>query len=94
MRPTHRRDFLRRLRARPVKGPPRVPGLCSFGASLFALCHILIGPTGGYLSNLTAPRWLAATGVFAAFAAFGAFTVPLWARFRFRPAPADARVEL
>jgi hypothetical protein len=36
----------------------------------------MIGPTSGHLSNLTAPVWLAAMGVFAA---FGAFTVVVWA---------------
>jgi hypothetical protein len=56
-----------------------------FGASLFAFFHILIGPTSGYLSTLTAPAWLAALGVFTA---FGVFTVLFWAWFRFRPAPA------
>jgi hypothetical protein len=56
-----------------------------FGASLFAFFHILIGPTSGYLSSLSAPAWLAALGVFAA---FGAFTVLFWAWFRFRPPPA------
>lgn len=56
-----------------------------FGVSLFAFIHILIGPTSGYLSNLTAPGWLAALGVFAA---FGAFTILFWAWFRFRPSPA------
>jgi hypothetical protein len=61
-----------------------------FGASLFAFFHILIGPTSGYLSNLTASAWLAALGVFAA---FGAFTVLFWAWFRFRPAPAEAADE-
>ena len=55
-----------------------------FGASLFAFFHILIGPTSGYLSELSAPAWLAALGVFAA---FGAFTILFWAWFRFRPAP-------
>jgi hypothetical protein len=55
-----------------------------FGAGLFAFFHILIGPTSGYLSSLTAPAWLAAMGVFAA---FGAFTVLFWAWFRFRPSP-------
>ena len=55
-----------------------------FGASLFAFFHILIGPTSGYLSSLTAPAWLAALGVFAA---FGAFTILFWAWFRFRPSP-------
>jgi hypothetical protein len=52
-----------------------------FGVSLFAFFHILIGPTSGYLSSLTAPAWLAALGVFAA---FGAFTILFWAWFRFR----------
>jgi hypothetical protein len=55
-----------------------------FGASLFAFFHLLIGPTSGYLSSLTAPAWLAALGVFAA---FGIFTVLFWAWFRFRPSP-------
>lgn len=55
-----------------------------FGASLFAFFHLLIGPTSGYLSNLTGPAWLAALGVFAA---FGLFTVLFWAWFRFRPSP-------
>ena len=56
-----------------------------FGASLFAFFHLLIGPTSGYLSNLTGSAWLAALGVFAA---FGIFTVLFWAWFRFRPSPA------
>jgi hypothetical protein len=56
-----------------------------FGASLFAFFHLLIGPTSGYLSNLTGPAWLAALGVFAA---FGIFTILFWAWFRFRPSPA------
>lgn len=55
-----------------------------FGASVFAFFHLLIGPTSGYLSSLTAPAWLAALGVFAA---FGIFTVLFWAWFRFRPSP-------
>jgi hypothetical protein len=58
-----------------------------FGASLFAFFHILIGPTSGYLSNLSVPAWFAALGVFAA---FGAFTVLFWAWFRFRPVPVAA----
>jgi hypothetical protein len=58
-----------------------------FGASLFAFFHILIGPTSGYLSTLSAPAWFAALGVFAA---FGAFTVVFWAWFRFRPATEPA----
>jgi hypothetical protein len=55
-----------------------------FGASLFGFFHILIGPTSGYISDLTLPGWIAALGVFAA---FGAFTILFWAWFRFRPAP-------
>jgi len=61
-----------------------------FGASLFAFFHILIGPTSGYLSELSAPAWLAALGVFAA---FGLFTILFWAWFRFRPAPPEALEE-
>ena len=57
------------------------------GASLFAFFHILVGPTTGYLSTLSAPAWITAMGVFAA---FGAFTVAFWAWFRFRPAPEPA----
>ncbi|MEX1072573.1 MAG: FGLLP motif-containing membrane protein [Chloroflexota bacterium] len=63
----------------------RVVWAVLFGASLFAFFHVLIGPTSGYLADLTAPAWLAALGVFAA---FGAFTVLFWAWFRFRPMPA------
>jgi hypothetical protein len=57
------------------------------GASLFAFIHILVGPTVGYLSDLTAPAWLAAMGIFAA---FGVFTVLFWAWFRFRPSPSTS----
>jgi hypothetical protein len=52
------------------------------GVSLFAFIHILIGPTSGYLSDLVAPAWMAALGIFAA---FGIFTILFWAWFRFRP---------
>lgn len=54
------------------------------GASLFGFIHILIGPTSGYISDLVAPAWLAALGIFAA---FGVFTVVFWGWFRFRPSP-------
>lgn len=54
------------------------------GAGLVAFIHILVGPTVGYLSDLTAPAWLAAMGIFAA---FGVFTILFWAWFRFRPSP-------
>ncbi|MDQ2853740.1 MAG: hypothetical protein M3R32_02665 [Chloroflexota bacterium] len=57
------------------------------GISLFAFIHILVGPTSGYLSSLSAPAWIAALGVFAA---FGVFTVAFWAWFRFRPSPRAA----
>ena len=65
----------------------RVIWAALFGASLFAFFHILIGPTSGYLSQLSYRGWLAAMGVFAA---FGAFTVLFWAWFRFRPSPVTA----
>lgn len=55
-----------------------------FFASLFGFFHILVGPTSGYLADLTGPAWVAALGIFAA---FGAFTVLFWAWFRFRPSP-------
>lgn len=57
------------------------------GLSLFAFIHILIGPTSGYLSDLSAPAWLAALGIFAA---FGVFTIAFWAWFRLRPSPEPA----
>ena len=68
--------------------PPGWALLC--GVSLFAFIHILIGPTIGYLSDLTAPAWLAALGVFAA---FGVFTVLFWGWFRFRPSPVTETAE-
>ena len=61
---------------------PAWAALC--GASLFAFIHILIGPTSGYLADLSGPAWIAALGVFVG---FGAFTVLFWAWFRFRPTP-------
>lgn len=60
------------------------------GASLFAFIHILIGPTSGYLSDLVAPAWMAALGIFAA---FGIFTILFWAWFRFRPSPSPEVAE-
>ncbi len=62
----------------------RVAWALMCGVSLFAFIHILVGPTSGYLSDLTAPAWLAAMGIFAA---FGVFTILFWAWFRFRPSP-------
>lgn len=55
-----------------------------FGISLFGFFHILVGPTSGYLADLSFQGWMAALGVFAA---FGIFTVLFWAWFRFRPTP-------
>ena len=60
------------------------------GAGLFAFIHILVGPTVGYLSDLTAPAWLAAMGIFAA---FGIFTILFWGWFRFRPSPSAEAAE-
>ena len=60
------------------------------GASLFAFIHILIGPSVGYLSDLGAPAWLAAMGIFAA---FGVFTILFWGWFRFRPSPVTEGAE-
>ncbi len=60
------------------------------GAGLFAFIHILVGPSVGYLSDLTAPAWLAAMGIFIA---FGIFTVLFWGWFRFRPSPVTEGVE-
>ncbi len=62
----------------------RVIWAALFFASLYGFLHILVGPTSGYLSDLTAPAWLAALGVFAA---FGVCTILFWAWFRFRPTP-------
>ena len=66
-----------------------------WAASLFAFFHILIGPTSGYVSELTPQAFMAALGVFAA---FGALSIGTWLYFRFRtpslpaqdPGPAEA----
>jgi hypothetical protein len=61
-----------------------------WGLSLFAFIHILIGPTTGYLSDLSVEALLAAAGVFAL---AGAASVLFWAYFRFvyrPPAEEDA----
>lgn len=57
-----------------------------FGISVFAFIHILIGPSSGYVSQLSPAAFLAALGVFAA---FGALSIGTWAYFRFRR-PAEA----
>jgi hypothetical protein len=59
-----------------------------FGISVFAFLHILIGPTSGYVSELSPAAFVAALGVFAA---FGALSIGTWLYFRFRrtePEPA------
>lgn len=58
-----------------------------FGGAAFAFFHILIGPTSGYLAELSFAGWMAALGVFLA---FGVITLVFWGWFRFRPAPAEA----
>jgi hypothetical protein len=55
-----------------------------FAISVFTFFQVLIGPTSGYLSELSLQAWLSAMGVFAA---FGLVTVLFWAWFRFRPVP-------
>ncbi len=52
-----------------------------WAVSLFAFFHLLIGPTSGYVSELTPQAFLAALGVFAA---FGALSIGTWLYFRFR----------
>ena len=54
-----------------------------FGISVFAFIHILIGPTSGYVSELSPAAFIAALGVFAA---FGALSIATWLYFRVRSA--------
>jgi hypothetical protein len=56
-------------------------------AGLFAFFHILIGPTSGYVSELSPAAFIAALGVFAA---FGALSIVTWLYFRFRTKPETA----
>jgi hypothetical protein len=58
-----------------------------FGLSVFAFIHILIGPTSGYVSDLSPAAFVAALGVFAA---FGALSIGTWLYFRFRRAEPEA----
>ena len=60
-----------------------------WGVGLFAFFHILIGPTSGYVSELSPAAFLAALGVFAV---FGALSIGIWLYFRLRtkPEPAEA----
>ena len=53
-----------------------------FGISVFGFVHVLIGPTAGYVSQLSPQAFIAALGVFAG---FGALSILTWAYFRFRP---------
>lgn len=57
-----------------------------FGLSIFGFVHILIGPSSGYVSDLSPQAFIAALGVFAA---FGALSILTWGYFRFRPTPAE-----
>ena len=54
-----------------------------WAVSLFAFFHILIGPTSGYVSELSPQGFVAALGVFAA---FGVLSVATWLYFRVRTA--------
>ena len=58
-----------------------------FGLSVFGFVHILIGPTSGYVSELSPAAFVAALGVFAA---FGALSIGTWLFFRFRTKPEPA----
>lgn len=58
-----------------------------WGLGLFAFVHILIGPTSGYVSELTPAAFMAALGVFAA---FGALSIGTWLYFRLRTKPETA----
>ena len=58
--------------------------------SLFAFIHILIGPTSGYVSELSPQSFMAALGVFAV---FGAISIGLWLYFRFRNPPVPESAE-
>jgi hypothetical protein len=62
-----------------------------WATSLFAFFHILIGPTSGYVSELSPQGFLAALGVFGA---FGALSIGTWLYFRFRhPPERDGSIE-
>ena len=60
----------------------RVGWALLFGLSIFGFVHILIGPTSGYVSELSPQAFIAALGIFAA---FGALSILTWGYFRFRP---------
>ena len=58
-----------------------------WGAGLFAFVHVLIGPTSGYVSELSPHAFMAALGVFAT---FGALSIATWLYFRLRTKPEAA----
>ncbi|MEO8272690.1 MAG: FGLLP motif-containing membrane protein [Chloroflexota bacterium] len=53
-----------------------------FGLSVFGFVHLLIGPSSGYVSQLSPQAFAAALGIFAL---FGALSILTWGYFRFRP---------
>jgi len=64
-----------------VKNWSRLGWAVLFALSVFGFIHILIGPTSGYVSDLSPAAFVAALGVFAA---FGALSIGTWLYFRFR----------
>jgi hypothetical protein len=60
----------------------RVGWALLFGLSVFGFVHLLIGPSSGYVSQLSPQAFTAALGVFAV---FGGLSILTWAYFRFRP---------
>jgi hypothetical protein len=52
-----------------------------FAVSVFAFVHLLVGPSSGYVSELSPNAFVAALGVFAA---FGALSIGTWLFFRLR----------
>jgi hypothetical protein len=61
-----------------------------WAVSLVAFFHILIGPTSGYVAELTPSAFIAALGVFAA---FGALSIATWLYFRVRTQAEPAKAE-
>ena len=55
-----------------------------FGLSVFAFIHLLIGPSSGYVAELSPNAFVAALGVFAA---FGTLSIGTWLFFRVRSRP-------
>jgi hypothetical protein len=60
----------------------RVAWALLLGLSMFAFVHLIVGPSVGYVSELSPSAFMAALGVFAA---FGAVSILTWGYFRFRP---------